>query len=131
MEETHGAIVVMDMLAYRSYGMIDTSSPESMVRDLAYDMMKGPMARHTRGPAKNYYEDLIRLFGEYEADMVLMASHQGCKNALAVSGIIRDLFRKQDIPLLDIQYDLVDPRATSPEEIRNQVSNFMETVMAD
>jgi benzoyl-CoA reductase/2-hydroxyglutaryl-CoA dehydratase subunit BcrC/BadD/HgdB len=131
MEETFGAVVVMDMLAYRAYSIIDTSSPETMIRGLAYDMMKGPMARHTRGPAKNYYEDLIRLYREYEADMVLVASHQGCKNALAVAGILRDLFRKQDIPLLDIQYDLVDPRVTPPEEIRNQVSHFMETVMAD
>jgi hypothetical protein len=49
---------------------------------------------------------------------------------LAVAGILRELFRKQDIPLLDIQYDLVDPRVTPPEEIRNQVSHFMETVMA-
>jgi hypothetical protein len=89
------------------------------------------MARHTRGPAKNYYDDLIRLFTEYEADMVLIASHQGCKNALAMAGIIRDLFRKQDIPLLDIHYDLVDPRVTSPDEIRNQISHYMETVMAD
>jgi hypothetical protein len=121
----------MDMLAYRSYGMIDTSSPESMIRGLADDMMKGPMARHTRGPAKYYYEDLIRLYTEYEADMVLIASHQGCKNALAMAGIIRDLFRKQDIPLLDIHYDLADPRVTSPEEIRNQFSDFMETIMAD
>jgi benzoyl-CoA reductase/2-hydroxyglutaryl-CoA dehydratase subunit BcrC/BadD/HgdB len=131
MEESFRAVVVMDMLAYRSYSLIDTSSPESMIRGLAYDMMQGPMARHTRGPAKNYYDDLIRLFREYEADMVLIASHQGCKNALAVAGILRDLFRKQDIPLLDIQYDLVDPRITSPEEIRNQVSHFMETIMAD
>lgn len=131
MEETYGAVVVMDMLAYRSYSIIDTSSPESMIRGLAYDMMKGPMARHTRGPAKNYYEDLVRLYKEYEADMVLMASHQGCKNALALAGILRDLFRKRDIPLLDIHYDLVDPRITSPEEIRNQVSRFMETVMVD
>ena len=130
MEETFGAIVVMDMLGYRAYSIIDTSSPESMIRGLAYDMMKGPMARHTRGPASNYYEDLIRLVREYEADMVLIASHQGCKNALAVAGILRELFRKQDIPLLDIQYDLVDPRVTPPEEIRNQVSHFMETVMA-
>jgi benzoyl-CoA reductase/2-hydroxyglutaryl-CoA dehydratase subunit BcrC/BadD/HgdB len=131
MEETYGAVVVMDMLAYRSYSLIDTSSPESMIRGLAYDMMKGPMARHTRGPAKNYYDDLIRLYGEYEADMVLVASHQGCKNALALAGILRDLFRKRDIPLLDIHYDLVDPRVTSPEEIRNQVAHFMETVMSD
>jgi benzoyl-CoA reductase/2-hydroxyglutaryl-CoA dehydratase subunit BcrC/BadD/HgdB len=131
MEQTFRAVVVMDMLSYRSYSIIDTSSPESMIRGLAYDMMKGPMARHTRGPARNYYEDLIRLYGEYEADMVFIASHQGCKNALALAGILRDLFRKKDIPLLDIQYDLVDPRITSPEEIRNQVSHFMETIMAD
>jgi benzoyl-CoA reductase/2-hydroxyglutaryl-CoA dehydratase subunit BcrC/BadD/HgdB len=130
MEETFGAVVVMDMLAYRSFSIIDTSSPESMIRGLAYDMMKGPMARHTRGPAGNYYEDLIRLVREYEADMVLIASHQGCKNALALAGILRELFRKQEIPLLDIQYDLVDPRVTPPDEIRNQVSHFMETVMA-
>ncbi len=131
MEDSFGAVVVMDMLCYRSYGMIDTSSPESMIRGLAHDMMQGPMARHTRGPAKNYYEDLIRLYQEYDADMILLASHQGCKNALALNGILRDAFRKRGIPLLEIHYDLVDPRITSPEEIRDQVSNFMETVMAD
>lgn len=130
MEETYGAVVVMDMLAYRSYSVVDTSSPEAMIRSLAYDMMKGPMARHTRGPARNYYEDLVRLVREYGADMVLVASHQGCKNALAVAGIVREIFRRQEIPLLDIQYDLVDPRITPPEEIRNQISRFMETVMA-
>jgi benzoyl-CoA reductase/2-hydroxyglutaryl-CoA dehydratase subunit BcrC/BadD/HgdB len=131
MEETFGAVIVMDMLCYRSYSMIDTSSPDTMLRGLAYDMMKGPMARHTRGPVKNYYEDLIGLVGEYEADMVLFASHQGCKNALGVMGIVREVLRKQGIPFLDIQYDLMDPRITSPSEIRNQVSHFMETVMAD
>ncbi len=130
MEDTFGAVVVMDMLGYRSYSIIDTSSPDAMLRGLAYDMMQGPMARHTRGPAKNYYEDILRLFREYEADMVLLASHQGCKNALALGGILREVFRARKIPHLDIQYDLVDPRITSPEEIRNQVSHFMETVMA-
>jgi len=130
MEDTYGAVVVMDMLGYRSYTVIDTSTPDTMLRGLAYDMMQGPMARHTRGPAKNYYEDLLRLFGEYEADMVLLASHQGCKNALALGGILREVFRARNIPHLDIQYDLVDPRITSPEEIRNQVAHFMETVMA-
>lgn len=130
MEETYGAVVVMDMLAYRSYSIVDTSTPEAMIRTLAYDMMKGPMARHTRGPARNYYEDLVRLVREYGADMVLVASHQGCKNALAVTGIVREILRRQEIPFLDIQYDLVDPRITPPGEIRNQISRFMETVMA-
>ena len=71
MEETYGAVVVMDMLAYRSYGMIDTSSPESMILGLADDMMRGPMARHTRGPAKNYYEDLIRLYSEARKSVLM------------------------------------------------------------
>lgn len=131
MEDAFGAVIVMDMLGYRSYSIIDTSTPESMLRGLAYDMMRGPMARHTRGPARNYYGELLRLCGEYRADMVLLAAHQGCKNTLALSGVLREVFREHQIPLLDVQYDLVDPRVTSPEEIRNQVSHFMETVMAD
>ncbi|MEW6441569.1 MAG: 2-hydroxyacyl-CoA dehydratase family protein [bacterium] len=131
MEDTFAAVVVMDMLGYRSYSLIDTSGPEAMIRGLAWDMMKGPMARHTRGPAQNYYEDLVRLVGEYQADMVLLASHQGCKNALAVTGIVREVLRRRSIPFLDIQYDLMDPRVTSPAEIRSQVSRFMETIMAD
>ncbi len=130
MEETYGAVIVMDMLGYRSYSVIDTSSPDTMLKGLAYDMMQGPMARHTRGPARNYYEDILRLFREYQADMVLLASHQGCKNALALGGILREVFRARKIPHLDIQYDLVDPRITSPEAIRSQVSTFMETMMA-
>lgn len=129
MERTFGAVVVMDMLCYRSYSYVDTSTPETMLRDLARDMMLGPMARHTRGPAKNYYEDLIRLVEDYDADMVLMAAHQGCKNTLAIMGIVRDVLRKKGIPFLPIHYDLVDPRITSPEEIRTRVSEFMETVM--
>jgi benzoyl-CoA reductase/2-hydroxyglutaryl-CoA dehydratase subunit BcrC/BadD/HgdB len=129
MEKTFGAVVAMDMLAYRSYSFIDTSTPETMLRGLAYDMMLGPMARHTRGPAKNYYEDLIRLVEDYDADMILMAAHQGCKNSLSIMGIVRQVLRKHGIPFLPIQYDLVDPRITSPEEIRNQVTLFMETVM--
>jgi len=130
MEETYGAVVVMDMLGYRSYSLLDTSSPESMLKGLAYDMMQGPMARHTRGPARNYYEDLLRLVREYRADMVLLASHQGCKNALALGGILREVLRAREVPFLDIQYDLVDPRVTSPEEIRSQVATFRGTVMA-
>ena len=129
MEKTFGAVVAMDMLAYRSYSFIDTSTPDTMLRGLAHDMMLGPMARHTRGPAKNYYEDLIRLVEEYNADMILMAAHQGCKNTLSIMGIIRQVLRKHGIPFLPVQYDLVDPRITSPEEIRNQVTQFMETVM--
>ncbi len=129
MERTFGAVVVMDMLCYRSYSYIDTSTPETMLEGLAHDMMLGPMARHTRGTARHYYEDLIRLVDEYNADMVLMAAHQGCKNTLSIMGIVREMLRKKGIPFLPIHYDLVDPRITSPEAIRKQIEEFMETVM--
>ena len=129
MEQTFGAVVVMEMYGYRSYSFIDTSTPEIMLQGLAHDMMGGAMARHTRGPAKNYYEDLIKVIEQYDADMVLMGAHIGCKSSFSVMGIVREVLRKHGTPFLPIQYDVSDPRITPPEEIRNQVTQFMETVM--
>ena len=119
----------MEMYGYRAYSFIDTSTPEIMLQGLAHDMMGGPMARHTRGPAKNYYEDLIKVIEQYDGDMVLMGAHIGCKSSFSVMGIVREVLRKHGTPFLPIQYDVSDPRITPPEDIRNQVTQFMETVM--
>lgn len=129
LEETYGAVSVAEMYSSRSYSFIDTSTPESMLLGLANDMMQGPMAKHTRGPAKNYYEDLIRLVKEYDADMVLLGAHIGCKSSFAIQGIVREVLKEQGIPCLAIQFDVADARVTSPFDIRQQVIQFMEVIM--
>jgi hypothetical protein len=129
MEETYGAVMVAEMYSSRSYSFIDTSTPESMLLGLANDMMQGPMAKHTKGPGKNFYEDLLRLIKEYDADMVLLGAHIGCKGSLGLQGIVRELLKDQGIPFLSIQFDVADTRITSPSEVRKQVVQFMEVVM--
>ncbi len=87
------------------------------------------MARHTRGPAKNYLDDIFHIHKHFDIDMVWVAGHIGCKNTQALNGMLRELCRKESIPLLIINYDLSDPRIVSREGIMDQIDHFMENTM--
>ena len=91
--------------------------------------MAGPMARHTRGPAKNYLDDIFHIHKHFDIDMVWVAGHIGCKNTQALNGMLRELCRRESIPLLIINYDLSDPRIVSREGIIEQIDHFMENIM--
>ena len=129
-EQRWGAALIMDMLSYNRHPFIDTASAGTMLRDLARIIMQGPMARHTRGPAENFFSDLFDLYERFSLDMIWMAAHVGCKNTRALLGMFRKKCRERKIPLLVIDYDLSDTRVVSADGIREQVDGFMETVMA-
>jgi hypothetical protein len=129
-EQAWGVALLMDMLTFHRHPFIDTRSPETMLRDLARIVMQGPMARHTRGPAANFFRDLFYIVEHFDLDMIWMAAHVGCKNTQALLGMLRERCRERETPLLVIDYDLMDPRVESPEGICAQVDRFMETVMA-
>jgi len=131
MEKEYGAITVMDMITFRHQYFIDTKSPETMLRDLAVIMAHGPMAQHTRGPYENFFDDLFFMYESFNADMIMMAAHLGCKNTRALLGMFREICRKRSIPLLIFDYDLSDRRPMPPEGIKKQVANFMENVMGE
>lgn len=128
-EQAYGVALLMDMLTYHRHPFVDTASPETMLRDLGRIIMQGPMARHTRGPAANFFGDLFHMVERFGLDMIWMAGHVGCKNTQALGGMFRELCRARDIPLLLIDYDLSDTRVVSPAGIREQVERFMDTVM--
>jgi hypothetical protein len=128
-EQAYGVALLMDMLTYHRHPYVDTRTPDTMLRDLARIIMQGPMARHTRGPAQNFFGDLFHMVEHFGLDMIWMAGHVGCKNTQALSGMFREQCRARDIPLLMIDYDLSDTRVVPPAGIRRQVEQFMETVM--
>jgi benzoyl-CoA reductase/2-hydroxyglutaryl-CoA dehydratase subunit BcrC/BadD/HgdB len=128
-EVKYRAAMIMDMLTFNRHPVIDTKSPETMLRGLARILMEGPMARHTRGPMDNFFSDLFALYKQFDMDMIWMAAHIGCKNTQALLGIFREKCRKRGIPLLIINYDLSDTRIVPAEGIRKQVDEFMENVM--
>ncbi|MFH1540171.1 MAG: 2-hydroxyacyl-CoA dehydratase family protein [bacterium] len=128
-ERAYGVAMIMDMLTYHRHPYINTKTPETMLRGLAQCIMQGPMARHTRGPAENFFGDLFHLYEHFNLDMIWMAGHIGCKNTQALNGMFREKCRARGIPLLTIDYDLSDTRIVPPEGVRRQVEQFMETIM--
>lgn len=128
-EKAYGVTCLMDMMSYNRQPLIDTSSPEMMLKGLAWNIMDGPMVRHSRGPAENYLDDIFHIYRMFDLDMIWVAGHIGCKNTWALSGMLREICREKGIPLLIIEYDLCDPRITTREGIIRQVETFMDNVM--
>ncbi len=128
-ERTYGVSLMIDSMTYNRIPLIDTETPESMLRGLAKTIMSGPMARHTRGPAENYLNDIFHIYKEFDIDMVWVMGHIGCKNTQALNGMLRERCREEDVPLLIIDYDLSDPRIVPREGIMVQVEHFMENIM--
>ena len=129
-ERTYGVSLIMDSMSFNRQPFIDTTSPDSMLKSLGGIIMDGPMARHTRGPAEtNYFPDIFHMVKHFNLDMVWVAGHIGCKNTQAMNGILREKCRNAGIPLLIIDYDLLDARITPKEGIQRQVGDFMENIM--
>ncbi len=128
-EKAYGISLIMDSMTFNRLGPIDTGSNEAMLRGLSQIIMAGPMARHTRGPAENYLNDIFHITKHFNIDMVWVAGHIGCKNTQALNGMLRELCREQGLPLLIINYDLSDPRIVSREGIIEQIDHFMENIM--
>ncbi|HEY9159518.1 MAG TPA: 2-hydroxyacyl-CoA dehydratase family protein [Desulfomonilia bacterium] len=128
-ERTYGLTLINDSMTYNRHRAIDTSTPDSMLLGLASTIMQGPMVRHTRGPAENYLDDIFRMYKQFDLDMVWIANHVGCKTGQAMNGILRERCRAMKIPLLILDYDLLDNRIVSHEGMMNQVEHFMENVM--
>ncbi|MEW5736820.1 MAG: 2-hydroxyacyl-CoA dehydratase family protein [Thermodesulfobacteriota bacterium] len=128
-ERTFGISLIVDSLSYNRLDPIDTSSEEAMLRSLARIVMAGPMARHSRGPARNYFDDLFHAVENFQIDMLWLAGHVGCKNARALNGMLRERCREKGIPLLILEYDLSDGRIVPEKDVKAQVVHFMENVM--
>jgi hypothetical protein len=128
-EKTYGVTCIMDSMTFNRLPYIDTSSEESMLCGIGRNIMQGPMARHTRGPMDNYFDDIFHIISRFDIDMLWMAGHIGCKNTQALNGIMREKCRDLGIPVLIIDYDLSDTRIVPREGIFSQVDHFMENVM--
>ncbi len=129
LERRYGITVLMDSMSYNRHSFIDTSTPDSMLKGLAAIILQGPMVRHTRGPVENYIEDVFRVYKQFDLDMVWVANHLSCKSGQGATAILRERCRKEGIPLLVLEYDLLDTRIVSQDNMLRQADHFMENVM--
>jgi len=72
LKEEWGACIVMDMLGYTPYTLIDTSSEQSLMKGLAKRYLCDvPMIRQVHGTADNYVNDIARVVKECRIDCVI------------------------------------------------------------
>jgi len=72
-EERYGVTCIMDSMSFNRLPFIDTSSRESILQGIGRYIMNGPMARHTRGPMENYFDDIFHIIKRFGIDMLWMA----------------------------------------------------------
>ncbi len=128
-EKRYGVSLIMDMVTFNRHPFIDTTTPETMLQDLAKTGMQSVMGRHTRGPSENYIDDLFYVYEHFDLDMIWIASSLGCKNSKGLLGIVREKCREEGIPLLSIDHEIFDTRTVPRENIMKQVDDFMINIM--
>ena len=128
MEQQFGAVIAMDMFSYGSIMPVDTSSNDEMIRGLALKALNFPMIRQLRGPVEFYTDDLVRVCEEYQADSVIFAGHEGCKHGWGILGLIRDVCKEMDKPLLVFDMDAFNGSPHAVAEVRRIIEEFFQTL---
>jgi benzoyl-CoA reductase/2-hydroxyglutaryl-CoA dehydratase subunit BcrC/BadD/HgdB len=129
MEEEWGAVVVMDMFGNHAFTPIDSSSEEGIWRGLARrSLFEAPMARQAVGSAQARVDDLVRIVKDYRIDAVVWPAHVGHKESLGLQGILRKTARDLEVPFLDLRLDIFDKRHATPDELKDQFSEFFDSM---
>jgi hypothetical protein len=128
-ETNWNVAIIAEGLAYNRIPLIDTASPDTMLEGLARFYLNPPMGRHSRGTIDNYIDDMFYACQQYKADMVWVGANIGCKKTMALFGIVRELCREKNMPVLFINMDVVDPRPVDHDMIKEQINHFMENIM--
>lgn len=129
MEQECGAVTVSTLMGYEGYHYIDTSTYDGMMQGLARKQLDQIMVREFHGPFEYYLDDFLRAYEEYKADCLILPGNIRCKSLQATIGILRDVCREKEIPLLVPEFDWFDERVTSEEAIKAQIERFFATTV--
>jgi len=129
LEQEWGANVIQTMFTYYPYTLVDTSSEDTIFRDLAKrNLLDTPMIRQAQGTADIFSEDLIRIVNDYKIDCVVWPGHMGHKDGNAAISLMRETCRELGVPFLYIGVDQFDRRHTPVDDIKNTIDQFFTTM---
>jgi len=125
LEQEWNCAIVMDMVSYCPYELIDTSTEDSIFHGLAKRAFQdGPMIHQARGLADNVIHDIRRIVKDYKMDCVVFPGHMGHKDMAASASLMSEVCRDLDVPFLHIGMDQGDQRYTTVDEIKQKLSSF-------
>ena len=129
--ECWGVQVVCDMIDLQGTQIIDTSTRESMLYGLAKMVQGSTMRVHTKGGWEVIMNDLWAKVEEYRADLIVMFDQISCKGVAALKGAFEGQARARGVRMVWVEQDLMDPTTISRRTMRDQVNQYMQTVMGE
>ena len=130
-----GIIPLTDMLTMVNTKMIaEEDSPENRkqaIYDMAWLTENMIMRNRTHGGYKVILDEMWDYCDEFNADILIMWEHMGCKSLTGLHGQFEEQARKKGIHLIWVTHDLSDPRMMSKQDIRDQVNRYMRTVFRE
>ena len=128
-EETYGVSIVMESMTYHTQPYIDTESPETMLRGLAHVFADGPMIRNGHSNTQKFMAEVTRAYEEFDCDMIWFSDNLGCKQMKGYTGILKEMCREKNIPIVFFDHGLLDTRACDWVKVTDQIGEFMENIM--
>ena len=126
-----GIVQIAEMDTFEGGVLIPTDSLESALVGVVKNFESSVMRRHLTGG----YEHLLEFWEKAEemnCDMVMMNDDITCKGALGLSGVIAESEKGHpNIHVMWISNDMFDHRTISRQDMRDQVNEYMTTVMRE
>ena len=130
-----GIVPLTDMLSMINTRIFaETDTPENREQayyDMAWLNENMIMRNRTHGGYKVLLDELWEFCEEFNADMVILWEHMACKALDGMHGQFEEKAREKGIHLIWVNHDLFDPRITSRQGVRDQVNQYMRTVLRE
>jgi len=122
--QEYGAVSVVEpFFTYWGEGRLDPTKPLESVAKKSYMIpemrMYGPMDER----ALNSIVDCAK---QYKVDGAIYYADVGCRHTCATIKLFKDTLNNIDVPVLTLDCDVVDPTATSEEEMGDKLEQFFE-----
>jgi benzoyl-CoA reductase/2-hydroxyglutaryl-CoA dehydratase subunit BcrC/BadD/HgdB len=122
--QEYGAVSVTEpFFTYWGDGELDPAKPLESVAKKSYMIPEMRMY----GPLDERALDRIADCAEqYKVDGAIYYADVGCRHTCATIKLFKDVLNGQDVPVLTLDCDVVDPTITSEEDVRAKLEQFFE-----
>jgi benzoyl-CoA reductase/2-hydroxyglutaryl-CoA dehydratase subunit BcrC/BadD/HgdB len=122
--QERGAVSVVEpFFTYWGEGRLDPARPLESVARKNYMIPEMRMYGPLDDRALNSIVDCAE---KYKVDGAIYYADVGCRHTCATIKLFKDTLNDIDIPVLALDCDVVDPTATSEEEVREKLEQFFE-----
>ncbi len=120
----HGAVSVIEpFFTFWGEGRLDPSRPLESVAQKSYMLpemrMYGPLDERA-------LDAIVQCAEEWKVDGAIYYADVGCRHTCATVKLFKDRLTEVDVPVLTLDCDVVDPTATTEEEVREKMERFFE-----